>query len=522
MPPTPAASRSSQFSSPPSRPLLAVGAMLAVAGVTFAIHAVLSGRYGYFRDELYYIDLAHHLAPGYVDCAPLIAFYTRLALLLGGSLPALRLLPALASAGTVALTMYIAWQLGGGRYAQFFAGFCILINPGRLMLDSLLTMNSFEPLFWLGSMAVLIRITQTGNSRLWPWFGLLIGLGLENKHSTVFFGAAVVVALLLTEHRREFLRPWIWIAGAIALLIFLPNLVWQVRHHFPTLEDLENVRRTGKNVILSPPAFVLQQIMANHPLLAPVWLAGVVSFLRHRRTRVLGYIFVVFFLLMMAMHAKDYYLFPLYPLVFAGGAVAFERWLNGRPQSTARALRYATPALLFVLTLPIFPLQLPILSPPAYVAYERRLGFQQPKTETHHESLWPQAFADQIGWEQLTQDVSRIYHALPPDEQAHAGIRASNYGEAGAIDFFGPQYGLPHAICAHQNHFLWGPPPEMPRTIIYLQADRDALRQNCASVEQAGVHYNQYGMGEENEPIYVCRGPRFDYRQTWPTLKHWD
>jgi len=196
--------------------------------------------------------------------------------------------------------------------------------------------------------------------------------------------------------------------------------------------------------------------------------------------------------------------------------------LNARPQTTASALRYATPVLLFVLTLPIFPLQLPILSPPAYVAYVSRLGFKQPKTETQHESVWPQAFADQIGWEQLTQEVSRIYHALPSDEQAHAGIRAGNYGEAGAIDFFGPNYGLPHAICAHQNHFLWGQPREMPRTIIYLQSDADALRHNCASVEQGGVHYNQYGMGEENEPIYVCRGPRFDYRQTWPTLKHWD
>jgi Dolichyl-phosphate-mannose-protein mannosyltransferase len=496
--------------------------MLAVAAATFLLHAALSGRYGYFRDELYYLDLAHHLAPGYVDCAPLIAFYARFALLLGGSLPALRILPALASAGTVALAMYIAWQLGGRAFAQFFAGFCIFLNPGRLMLDSLMTMNSFEPLFWMGCIAVLIRIVQTGNSRLWPWFGLLAGLGLENKHSTVFFGAAVVLALLLTEHRREFLKPWIWLAGAIALLLFLPNLVWQVRHHFPTLEDLENVRRSGKNVILSPPAFVLQQVMANHPLLLPVWLAGVVSFLRHRSTRVLGYTFLVFFLIMMAMHAKDYYLFPMYPLAFAGGAVAFERWLNARPQPAARALRFATPAVLFLLTLPIFPLQLPILSPPRYVAYTAWLGFKQPKTETHHQSEWPQAFADQIGWEQLTAEVARIFRALPPGEQAHAGIRASNYGEAGAIDFFGPRYGLPQAICAHQNHFFWGPPPQTPQTIIYLQSDLEMLKQNCASVEQAGVHYNRYGMGEENEPIYVCRGPRFDYRQTWPSLKHWN
>jgi len=518
-----AAPRTSQFGlSRAPQPALALGVMLAMAGLKFLVHAALSGRYGYFRDELYYIQLAHHLAPGYVDCAPLIAFYTRFALLLGGSLPALRILPALAGAGAVALTMYIAWELGGDRFAQFFAGLCVLLNPGRLMVESLLTMNSFEPLFWMGCIAVLIRILQTGNSRLWPWFGLLAGLGLENKHSTAFFGASVVVALLLTEHRREFLKPWIWIAGLIALLVFLPNLIWQIQHHFPTLEDLNNVRKTHKDVWLSPPAFVLQQVMANHPLLFPVWLAGLVSFLLRRSTRVLGYIFLVLFLTMMVMHGKDYYLFPIYPMMFAGGAVAFERWLNRRQRSAEVVPRYAIPSALILLTLPILPLQLPILGPPQYVAYITWLGFKAPKAETHQESLWPQAFADQIGWEQLTQEVARIYHTLPPAEQANAGIRASNYGEAGAIDFFGSRYGLPRAICAHQNYFYWGPPKITPQTIIYLQADPEALKKNCASLQQAGTHFNLYGMGEENEPIYLCRGPKFTFAEMWPMLKHWN
>jgi hypothetical protein len=513
----------SQFgSSRATQPALALDVMLAMAGLKFLAHAALSGRYGYFRDELYYIDLARHLAPGYVDCAPLIAFYTRFALLLGGSLHPLRILPALAGAGTVALAMYIAWELGGGRFAQFFAGLCVLLNPGRLMLDSLLTMNSFEPLYWMGCIAILVRIMQTGNSRLWPWFGLLAGLGLENKHSTAFFGAAIVAGLVLSEHRREFLKPWIWLAGAIAVLVFSPNLVWQIRHHFPTFEDLNNVRKAHKDVLLSPPAFVLQQVLANHPVLFPLWLAGLVSFLRRRSMRVLGYTFLVFFLTMMVMHGKDYYLFPIYPMMFAGGAVAFEAWLDKRPQSTALALRYATPLLVILLSLPILPLQLPILDPPQYVAYVQRLGIKQSKTENNHQSLWPQAFADQIGWEQLTQEVARIYGALPPRERANAGIRASNYGEAGAIDFLGPKYGLPRAICAHQNHFYWGPPKITPQTIIYLQADPEGLRKNCAVVEQAGTHFALYGMGEENQPIYVCRGPRFTFAEMWPALKHWN
>jgi hypothetical protein len=231
---------------------------------------------------------------------------------------------------------------------------------------------------------------------------------------------------------------------------------------------------------------------------------------------------VALFAIMMAMHGKDYYLFPIYPMVFAGGAVALERWLNHRRRSTAKALRYAIPIMAVLLTLPVAPLQLPILSPPRYVAYSQWLGIKQQKTEVHMQSVWPQTFADQIGWEQLTQEVARIYHSLSPEEQAHTGIRASNYGEAGAIDFFGPRYGLPKAICAHQNHFFWGPPTVTPQTIIYLQADPESLKHNCTSVQQAGIHYNQYGMGEENEPIYVCRGPKFTFAQMWPMLKHWN
>src|SRR5947209_11126929 len=243
-----------------SIPRVATGALIALCAAKLLLHLFTSVRhYGYFRDELYYLDMARHLDWGYVDCAPLIALYAKLALLMGGSLAALRLLPAMAGTALVALSILIAREFGGGRFAQFFAGLAVLLAPGILMMDSLLTMNAFEPLFWMGCVLVVARILRTGESRLWLWFGVLAGLGLENKHSTVFFGFAVVAGLLLTRHRREFLKPWIWIAGALALALFLPNLIWQVRHHFPTLEDLQNVRREGKNVALGPAAFTLQQ-----------------------------------------------------------------------------------------------------------------------------------------------------------------------------------------------------------------------------------------------------------------------
>src|SRR5450755_1410456 len=346
--------------SAPALPPLATGVLIALCAAKLLLHIFTSLRhYGYFRDELYYLDMARHLDWGYVDAAPLVAVYAKVALLMGGSLAALRIIPALAGAALIALTMLISRELGGSRYAQFLAGLAVLLCPGFLVTNSLMSMNSFEPLFWMGCIWVIARILRTGDSRLWLWFGVLAGLGLENKHSTLSFGFAVTAAVLLTHHRREFARRWIWIAAAIAVAFFLPNLIWQFRHHFPTIEDLANVRREGKNVVLSPLQFVKEQIIDMHPILLPIWLSGLVWFLRDRRWRVLGWTFAVFFVLMEVAHGKNYYVFPIYPMAFAGGAVVIERWLANRPAWT----RAAVVAVILLATLPFVPLATWMLPP---------------------------------------------------------------------------------------------------------------------------------------------------------------
>lgn len=515
--PSPAVAHAIPERFPEELPRFASGVVIGLCAAKLLLHLLTSVQhYGYFRDELYYLDMARHLDWGYVDAAPLIGFYAKLALWMGGSLWALRILPALAGTALVALSALIARELGGGRWAQALAGMAVLLAPARLVTDSLLTMNAFEPLFWMGCALVVARILRTGNSRLWPWFGLLVGLGLENKHSTLFFGFAVTVALLLTPHRREFARHWIWIAAAIAVALFLPNLIWQIRHHFPTLEDLENVRREGKNVVLPPLAFLKEQILANGPAFLPVWLAGLVWFLRERRWRVLGFIFVVFFAVMEVSHAKDYYLFPIYPMMFAGGAVALERWLG-----TQRGLRLALPSAMVLLSLPLVPLFTWMLPPERVLAYQERIGIKPPKAETHMQSLLMQPIADQFGWEQMTRQVADIYNSMPPEERAKTGILTGNYGEAGAIDQFGPRYGLPHAWSRHQNYWFWGPPTEQYTNLIVLEFDLDTVRDNCTSY-QAFPHYNRWGMGEENTPIYLCRGATFDLRKVWWHYHHWN
>ncbi|HET7441945.1 MAG TPA: glycosyltransferase family 39 protein [Terriglobales bacterium] len=501
-----------------TRPALAIGVLAALCAAKLLLHVFTSVRhYGYFRDELYYLDMARHLDWGYVDAAPLIAVYAKVALLMGGSLAALRIIPAVAGAALVAVVILLARELGGNRYAQFLAGLATLLCPAFLLFDSLLTMNAFEPLYWTGCLLVLARILRTGDSRLWLWFGVLAGLGLENKHSTLSFGFAVVIALLLTQDRREFTHKWIWIAGGLALALFLPNIIWQVRHHFPTIEDLENVRREGKNVVLGPLAFVKEQVLDVHPVLFLLWLAGLIWTLRERRWRVLGITFIVFFVLMEVAHAKNYYVFPIYPLMFAAGGVAIEQWLRNR----AAWARPTIIAVILLTTIPAVPLFTWMLSPEHLLAYENAIGFKPAKAEVHHESLLMQPIADQFGWPGLVRQVADIYYSLPPDERAKTGIWAGNYGEAGAINEFGPQYGLPRAYSRHQNHWYWGPPPQVYTNLIVIQWSREDVQDNCSSF-QAFEHYDKFGMGEENTPIYLCRGVKFDIQKIWWHSHHWN
>jgi hypothetical protein len=487
-------------------------------GLKLLLHLFTSVRnYGYFRDELYFLDLARHLDWGYVDAAPLIGVYAKVALWLGGSLAALRIIPALAGTVLIGISIFIARELGGGRFAQLLTAILVLLAPGLLAEDNLLTMNAFEPVYWMACILVLARLLRTGDSSLWLWFGLLAGVALENKHSTLFFGLSVVVALLLTRNRREFIRPWIWIGGLLALALFLPNLLWQIQHHFPTLEDLENVRREGKNVVLGPIAFVRQQIIAMHPILFPVWLTGAIWLLRNSRWRVLGLTFVVFFCLMEISHAKDYYLFPIYPMLFAAGAVALEQLTAAR----STWWRVTVIGITTVAGLITLPLATWMLSPQRYLEYGEALGFKPQKAEVGHAGLLPQAIGDQFGWPEMVAEVAQIYQALSPGERVKTGIFAGNYGEAGAINLFGPALNLPRAYSRHQTHWYWGPPDVDYSNLIVLQWSHDDVQRYCSSFA-AYPHHERFGMSEENTPIYLCRGTKFNLREIWWRSHHWN
>jgi hypothetical protein len=244
---------------------------------------------------------------------------------------------------------------------------------------------------------------------------------------------------------------------------------------------------------------------------------------RSGRFRVLGWTFAVFFVTLFALEAKNYYLAPIYPMLFAAGAVGLESALERWPLTRGRRWpRVAVLAVIVVAAAVVAPLALPVLPPERYVAYEKALGVGPPKTEVGHRGPLPQIFGDQFGWPEMVAEVARIHRLLPSEERARTGIFANNYGEAGAIALFGPQYGLPRPISAHQSYFLWGPGDFNGDTLIVLQDDRESLESLCAAVDEAGVHFHPWGMAEENNPIFVCRGLKVPLQALWPRLKKWN
>jgi len=347
--------------------LTATGVIVCLSACKLLVHLYAGRHYGYFVDELYYLACSRHLGWGYVDHPPLIALVTWIARsVLGDSLPAIRFLPAVAGAGEVALTALIARELGGKRFAQGLAALAALVAPGILVGDHLLTMNAFEPLFWMGCAWLLIRMVKTGNPKLWIWFGILAGFGLENKYSMLIFGAGIVFGLLLTPQRRLLSSRWLWIAGAIAFLLFLPNLLWNIQHHFPFLELQANIRRSGRDVHLTPLAFFGQEILAMHPLSLPLWQAGLWFYFfstSGKPFRALGWAWIFTAAVIVTLSPRVYYLFPAFPVLFAGGAVSWEVWPDRPDRPQTLWWKLAWPALLVATGIVLAPLAIPVLPP---------------------------------------------------------------------------------------------------------------------------------------------------------------
>src|SRR3989442_8498436 len=507
------------------RTFLAKG-MIVVVGIGLGkllLHFVFNNRYGYFRDEFDYMACGNHLAWGYVDQPPLVPFLVRLSrMVLGDSLRSVRFLPALASSIVVVLAAMIAREFGGRRFALLLSATAVFIAPIYLSGGSLLTTNSFEPLLWMGCVYSAILAIKR-DPHYWLWFGVVAGLGLEEKYSIAVLGFGIVVGLLVTRQRDVLSKKWFWLGGVAAFLIFLPNLVWNIHNHWPFFELMHNIRASGRDVRLSAFEYFTQQLLLLHPLTAPIWITGLCALLWSRRLkdcRVLGWSYVAAFIAFVALKGKNYYLAPIYPMLFAAGAVMIETGVERLRQA------WLKPAIIVLLIAGgawFTPLVIPVFSVDHFISYMNNLPFKVPRSEHSHErAVLPQHYADQFGWEEMAAMTAQAWSRVPQEERRDCGIFAQDYGQAGAIDFFGPRYGLPPALSGHQTYFLWGPRNYSGNCLIVLDDKKERLDQLFDHVEYVGTSDNRYAL-ERNISVFLCHGAKFgSLAKLWPQLKKWD
>jgi hypothetical protein len=496
-------------------------AAYALAIVAFALHVGFSGRFGYFRDELYYAACGQHLAWGYVDHAPLAPLLARVSrAFLGDSLLALRFLPALAAAAKVILSGWMARELSGGKYAHFLAAFCVLLAPIYLTFDSFFSMNAFEPVFWMACAAIVLRILNGGNPKLWILCGLIAGLGILNKHSMLFFCSGIAVGLLAASVRKHFRQPWIWLGVGIVFLCFLPNLLWEIHYGWPTLALFHAVMGT-KYVTVSPWEYIWQQTLLTHPLATPIWIAGLYFLLRDplgKKYAVLAWAYFTVLAEMLILHGKIYYLAPAYIMLLAAGSVWIELRLVPRVGAWLRPT-VAVPLLIGGLI--AAPLAMPILPVEATIRYTRFWDVHSIRVENVPVSELPQIFADMFGWQEQVRAVAGAYKALPDAERAQAVVLAYNYGEASAIDYFGSKLGLPRAISGHNQYGLWGPGATSGHVVVAIGFSERQLLQFYDEVTPAESVSLKYAIPEESHlTIFVCRRPHQSLQESWSQWKY--
>ncbi|MBN1271984.1 MAG: glycosyltransferase family 39 protein [Candidatus Aminicenantes bacterium] len=494
------------------------------------LHLLALKGFGYFRDELYYIACSDHLGFGFVDQPPLsILLLKAVRLVFGDSTAAIRLLPALGGALFVFLTGIITRELGGKKFAVAFASAASLAATGNFFIFHIFSMNFLDLLFWQACILIVIRIIKTGNAKYWLLFGLTAGLGLQNKISILFLCFGLSVGLLITRERKHFKNKYFWLGLVLAGLLLLPYVLWNLSHGWPTVEFMDNAR-IYKMADVSPVGFFLGQIIFNNPVTVLIWLPGLAFLIFHqkgKRFRLFGWMFLSIYLLFTIQEAKSYYLAPAYPVLFAGGALLWEHWLKIGSRNVLKTVLVLWMTISALVPLPI---TLPLLSAEKTVRYTRIFGGKVPSGERHTLGALPQHFADMFGWEKMAAVYGEIFQNLSTEEQSRCVIYVRNYGEAGAVDFFGKKFGLPKATCAHNSYWFWGPGKEAKNSVYIIRGTEQSVEESYAdlspyfdSVEYAATFTCTYCMPyENNNPIFICWGFKGSLQDIWEHEKHFE
>jgi len=495
------------------------GPSLLLALASLVLHLLANGHYGFFRDELYLIVCGSRPDWGYVDqpaVVPLLAAGAHA--LFGDFLLGFRLLPALVMSATVGVTAEFTGVIGGGRFAQWLAGACVLFGPIFLVDGVFFSTDMFQALSWLGLGWALVRLAQTGDERWWLAFGAIAGFSLNTKYSIGFYLAALAIGLLATPQRRSLLRPWVYLGALLAAVMVLPNVLWQHAHGWPFIE-LGRAASNGKNVAMSLPAYFVQQVILTGPVATIVWIAGLWARVVRPRVAVARAFPIAWLILLLvfdASHGKAYYLAAIYPTLLALGAVRVEEWIGNAVARGASLAAVATAGALFA------PLTLPILPVETFLRYQQAIGLRISSGEHLKPGALPQYYADMFGWPEMAAKIAAVYGSLPPQDRARAVFFGRNYGEAAAIDVFGRRLGLPPAISGHNNYYLWGPRGHDGSVMIIIGGNTKQYADLFRSFEVAGRITAPYAMPyETDQPIYVLRGSKEPLEKVWSKLKHY-
>ncbi|MDE3228636.1 MAG: glycosyltransferase family 39 protein [Chloroflexota bacterium] len=492
--------------------------VVALAIATFIGHMLVAGNYGYFRDELYYLVAGQRLSPGYVDFPPMIALLAALTNLVAhDALIAIHVIPALACAALVVVAGLMARTLGGSRYAQALAALATAATVTFMATGSIFSMDILDALWWSLGALCLMRLAHSDDPRWWLAFGAVAGLGLLTKLTILFFGLAVVLGALLTPRRRDFRTRWPWLGGALAALGLLPYALWNAANGWPTVQFWGHYGGLSGG---GPIGFLATQILSVNPLNLVIIVAGLIFYFRGRAGkpwRMLGWAFVILYLLLTLINAKAYFLSPIYPTLYAGGALLLD-WRTETPRW--RWARFAYPALLAILAILLAPLAMPVLPPPSFVAHYGWLTGAGNASAGQGQSAFPQYLGDRFGWDTMTASVARAYASLPADQRAQACVFTQNYGEASALTLLGKPDHLPPVISGHNMYWIWGPGKCNGQVVLTVGVSQAANEVTFGSVRQVGLITCADCQPEEQYlPIYLCTQPRVLPSAVWQRVK---